>query len=563
MRVLVTPNHAPERWLGNILDDANGKDTPSSLAPVIQEFKDLIETDPILYMLATSMFDEIPNTAPYRNDPTNRPQVRSYRAMLHLFNILLPRAPEWYDDAFVAGLVGFPFNAVLNWPMNTNSGRQFFLHRRVNDQIKRILSVWGHNLTLTSSIPQSDLERERSWFGDAAIAQMTRKANLRGRTDLQFHELFDCQQTECYGYKSWDQLFTRKFSPGIRPLPQNDSDAIIVNACESSPLSYQENVSKRTPFWLKGSKYSLQDILGSESRAHQFSGGTVYQAFLSAESYHRWNSPVSGTIVEKRLIKRTYFATAPGTGFASEYGPDARGPDNSQLYITHVATRAAIFIEARDPRIGLMCFLAVEKGDELGMFRGGGSTHCLIFRNGVKLDWIPQAMYPETMMDNLPVRTDALTPQALARMVREAVAEMFGDWGMGKLGGAGAGAVSVKYLSPATSTAIIRCPRASYRLVWSALTYTSSLPSSCRPAGQEGTGTQRECVFRVVRVSGTMKKAELEAIRRARNEVVKLTKEWENGGKAALEGMFTDSADGPGALAAGIESGSEGDDDSE
>ncbi|KAM5433538.1 RNA-binding protein pop5 [Microsporum ferrugineum] len=152
---------------------------------------------------------------------------------------------------------------------------------------------------------------------------------------------------------------------------------------------------------------------------------------------------------------------------------------------------------------------------------------------------------------------DALTPQALARMVRESVAEMFGDWGMGKLGGAGAGAVSVKYLSPATSTAIIRCPRASYRLVWSALTYSSSLPPAYRASADD---QRRGCVFRVVRVSGTMKKAELEAIRRARAEVVKLTKEWENGGKAALEGMFTD---GPAALDNGIESESEDDSDAD
>lgn len=180
---------------------------------------------------------------------------------------------------------------------------------------------------------------------------------------------------------------------------------------------------------------------------------------------------------------------------------------------------------------------------------------------------------------------DALTPQALARMVREAVAEMFGDWGMGRLGGAGAGAVSgvftspylpvtaidklltdniVKYLSPATSTAIIRCPRASYRLVWSALTYTSSLPAGRQSAGANDLDQQQRCVFRVVRVSGTMKKAELEAIRRARMEVVKLTREWENGGKAALEDMF--AADGPAVPPEhGIESASEedGDDDSE
>jgi phosphatidylserine decarboxylase len=74
-------------------------------------------------------------------------------------------------------------------------------------------------------------------------------------------------------------------------------------------------------------------------------------------------------------------------------------------YITELATRAILFIEADNPDIGLMCILAVgmaevstceitayvgqhvNKDDELGMFHFGGSTHCLIFRNGVRLEF--------------------------------------------------------------------------------------------------------------------------------------------------------------------------------
>lgn len=36
---------------------------------------------------------------------------------------------------------------------------------------------------------------------------------------------------------------------------------------------------------------------------------------------------------------------------------------------------------------------------------------------------------------------DWLTPQIVARMVRDAVGEVFGDWGMGKVGGAGGGRI--------------------------------------------------------------------------------------------------------------------------
>ncbi|PGH17085.1 hypothetical protein AJ80_04958 [Polytolypa hystricis UAMH7299] len=143
---------------------------------------------------------------------------------------------------------------------------------------------------------------------------------------------------------------------------------------------------------------------------------------------------------------------------------------------------------------------------------------------------------------------DFLSPALLARMVRQGVAELFGDWGMGKCGGAGGGSIHVKYLSHATSTAIIRCPRSSYRLVWSALTYMSSLP----PPKDGGSGTggakksslmQRECVFRVVRVSGTIKKVELEAIRRARREVMRLTARSERGGAEVLESLFGGKTD--------------------
>ncbi|OJJ77480.1 hypothetical protein ASPBRDRAFT_112899 [Aspergillus brasiliensis CBS 101740] len=130
--------------------------------------------------------------------------------------------------------------------------------------------------------------------------------------------------------------------------------------------------------------------------------------------------------------------------------------------------------------------------------------------------------------------SDALTPGLLAKMVREEVALMFGDYGVGRLGGAGAGSISVKYLSPATSTAIIRCPRAAFRIVWTALTCMSQVPGFSEP-GSKRANTTRSCVFRVIRVSGTMRKAEEEAIRRARREIVRLREAEETG---VLEGLL-------------------------
>ncbi|KAI1919947.1 RNA-binding protein pop5 [Ophidiomyces ophidiicola] len=160
---------------------------------------------------------------------------------------------------------------------------------------------------------------------------------------------------------------------------------------------------------------------------------------------------------------------------------------------------------------------------------------------------------------------DTLTAAVLIKMLRETVSEMFGDWGMGRLGGAGAGGISVKYLSPATSTAIIRCPRDGYRLVWAALTYMSCLPN---PQDQKGVSRssssknqQHDCVFRVVRVSGSMKCIETEAIRRARMELVRLSGRSEKEGKDLLQDMFPGGAAKDTSMGIGIESDDEADEE--
>ena len=77
--------------------------------------------------------------------------------------------------------------------------------------------------------------------------------------------------------------------------------------------------------------------------------------------------------------------------------PDPDAPNDSQKFLTAVATHMTIYINATDPNIGLMCFMAVgmaevssceavvkegdhiQKGDPIGMFHYGGSTHVLIF----------------------------------------------------------------------------------------------------------------------------------------------------------------------------------------
>lgn len=86
------------------------------------------------------------------------------------------------------------------------------------------------------------------------------------------YSLYECDYlSPSYGFNCWNDWFLRPFKAGKRPIgagtPSHiDPQNVIVNACESTPLSYPKqplrNVQKRDEFWLKDSKYSLSDMLG-------------------------------------------------------------------------------------------------------------------------------------------------------------------------------------------------------------------------------------------------------------------------------------------------------------
>ncbi|KAK3294641.1 Rpp14/Pop5 family-domain-containing protein [Chaetomium fimeti] len=132
---------------------------------------------------------------------------------------------------------------------------------------------------------------------------------------------------------------------------------------------------------------------------------------------------------------------------------------------------------------------------------------------------------PDLLLYNQPT-TSELRPQLLLKAIRSEVASLFGDCGSGAIDRS----LQVKYLSPATSTFILRVSRAHYRLVWAALSFMNRVPV------RDG----RPCVFRVVRVSGTIRKVEEEAVRRAKLLVL--------AAKDEMAGKKGSSADALGAL---------------
>lgn len=347
------------------------------LKPSVNELKQLMEADPFVRMYVTQMIDQVPGY--YRQKPNIN--LTDPDQMLCLINRAMESAPLYNES----DLVGFPINSLLNWTMGVPAGFHAYRNDRLNAVFRKILDEYGRYLSSPASLSVFN-ESPDGWKSKAA------------RQKLHMEQYQYDPDDRCWGFKSWNDFFTRRLKPGMRPIAEPDNDKLIVSAADSSVFKIQHDVKKSDWFWIKSQPYSLNDMLNNDkSVVDQFVGGDVYQAFLSATKYHRWHSPVSGTIRKAYIKSGSYYSAIEAQGM------DPASPNDSQGYLAHVATRAIIYIEADDPKIGLMVIMPigmaevsssvlldkikegyrVKKGEELGYFQYGGSTYCLVFRPGV------------------------------------------------------------------------------------------------------------------------------------------------------------------------------------
>ena len=359
------------------------------LADTVKRLKDKIETDPKFYLFFNQMFNELP----YEYIKTMF--VRNYRILLRVISYLITMPP-----IFTKHHVGCPINGVLTWPMGTVSGYAAFLDDEVNAYIGEILSVWKDNLQKPASVKHLNETEPYGWFSPTAMASsdVTILVAPCEYVTQSFFDVFEVDdKAPNYGFTSWDAYFTRQLKDGARPVESPHDNNIIANACESAPYKLSENVKEYDTFWVKTQNYSMKFMLNNDPLAPQFYGGTVYQGFLSNMNYHRFHSPVNGIIVKQYLVKDGFYTESHVMGYDSE------GDNQSQGYLTETQTRLLYFIQAENSKIGLMCLIAVgmgdvsscesfvkdkqpvKKGEQIGTFHIGGSTHCLVFRPGVNV----------------------------------------------------------------------------------------------------------------------------------------------------------------------------------
>jgi phosphatidylserine decarboxylase len=92
-------------------------------------------------------------------------------------------------------------------------------------------------------------------------------------------------------YRSFVDFFTRPLKDGARP--QSD-DPLVVGAPHDGRVQRTGRVEDGTLLQVKGSTYSLVELLGDGEWASRFEGGSYYVGYLAPGDYHRFHWPFDG-----------------------------------------------------------------------------------------------------------------------------------------------------------------------------------------------------------------------------------------------------------------------------
>lgn len=188
----------------------------------------------------------------------------------------------------------------------------------------------------------------------------------------------DMSEYENVKYKSYNDFFTRKVLSQKRAISKNHND--FISPCDAKLTAYK--INKELLFNIKGSTYSVSDLIQNEKIANNYIGGTILIFRLSVDDYHRYCYIDDGSKSANSYIKGILHTVQPiALKKYNIYKTNCR--EYTVLHTEHFGD--VVQVEVGAMMVGKIKNFHEEytfkKGEEKGYFEFGGSTICLIINN--------------------------------------------------------------------------------------------------------------------------------------------------------------------------------------
>jgi phosphatidylserine decarboxylase len=204
------------------------------------------------------------------------------------------------------------------------------------------------------------------------------------------------------GFKSYNEFFSRslKNRKKSRPVTMPERDYVISAPTDCLMNSIPQYITDiNTPISTKGTEaLNIVDLLDGSGYAKKFVGGTALSCVLMPNTYHHYHAPVSGTMVEAKVVDGAFFGHpdfpkwAPSNGNVGAPGAEFSPFENFQrgyfiidtgkyghVAMVAVGLNTISSVVFKKPFDDLRKPVKVTRGDELGYFLYGGSLFMMIF----------------------------------------------------------------------------------------------------------------------------------------------------------------------------------------
>lgn len=199
----------------------------------------------------------------------------------------------------------------------------------------------------------------------------------------------EMKQPDPTKYATFNEFFAREIKEEARPIADPHDDLVVSSPADCRLTAYP-TIDLATKYWIKGHGFTLEKLFGSLELAQQFDGGSLVIARLAPQDYHRWHSPVSGTITSVKEIPGAYYTVNPQAinepGTLDVFCENRR----SVMTIKRSSTGNTIAVVAVGAMlVGSIKYVPrvevgaeVRRGECLGAFYYGGSTVIVLYPKG-------------------------------------------------------------------------------------------------------------------------------------------------------------------------------------
>jgi phosphatidylserine decarboxylase len=184
-------------------------------------------------------------------------------------------------------------------------------------------------------------------------------------------------------FRSFNEFFSRALVPEARPIDTDDDSAVF--PADGRHLCVPD-LSSCEGLFVKGQMFDLASLLEDDELTDRFAGGSLLLSRLCPVDYHRFHFPLAGRPGAARLINGPLYSVNPIALCQNIHILATNKRTVTELQTERFGT--VLLIEVGATCVGSICQTyrpdqRMEKGQEKGYFRFGGSSTITIFQSGV------------------------------------------------------------------------------------------------------------------------------------------------------------------------------------